>query len=295
LFLHEGTHAFMDRVAGGMGPPWYAEGLAELLGTHRWQNGTLTLGYLPKDKLEAPGWGRVRIVKDQIAAGQDLSPDQILAYGPTAHLRNEPYGWCWALAVFLDEHPRYQQRFRGLRQLVRGGELTARFRQQMQDDWADFCEEWQVFVMNIDYGYDVARAAIQRRPAAPLPATGATVTIAADRGWQSAGVRLESGATYRLEASGRYQVAQATQPWWCEPRGVTIHYHQGLPLGQLLGAIRDESRPLSGLTPLVHPEAVGHARDWTVAEGGTLYLKINESAAHLADNQGQITVRINRK
>ena len=33
------------------------------------------------------------------------------------------------------------------------------------------------------------------------------VTIAADRGWQSSGVWLEAGKTYRMTARGRYQIA----------------------------------------------------------------------------------------
>ena len=28
---------------------------------------------------------------------------------------NEAYAWCWAAAKFLDSHPRYRDRFRGLR------------------------------------------------------------------------------------------------------------------------------------------------------------------------------------
>ncbi len=39
LLLHEGTHAFMNRWLGGAGPPWYMEGMAELLGTHQWSGG----------------------------------------------------------------------------------------------------------------------------------------------------------------------------------------------------------------------------------------------------------------
>ena len=35
LLLHEGTHGFMNTLLGGCGPPWYMEGMAELLATHR--------------------------------------------------------------------------------------------------------------------------------------------------------------------------------------------------------------------------------------------------------------------
>ncbi len=39
LLLHEGTHAFMDAMFGGCGPPWYMEGMAELLATHSYRDG----------------------------------------------------------------------------------------------------------------------------------------------------------------------------------------------------------------------------------------------------------------
>ena len=295
LLLHEGTHAFMSHFLGSMGPPWYGEGMAELLGTHRWQDGVITLGYVPLDKSETPGWGRVKIIKDEIAAGRGMMPAAILDYGPQAHRQNEPYAWCWGLASFLDSHPRYQERFRQLRHMVPDPNSTAWFKQQLQNDWPELNEEWQLFVMNLEYGYDVRRAAIVRKDAQPLPDRGATATIAADRGWQSAGIRLEAGGRYRLEASGRYQVGKTSDIWWCEPGGITLHYYQGRPLGQLLAAVRDDTQPPAGLTPLARPEPVGLETTLTPPAAGTLYLRINESAAKLSDNAGQIEVRIRRE
>ena len=52
LLLHEGTHGFMFTLLGSCGPPWYMEGLAEDLGTHRLEDGRLTLGYMPKSRAE---------------------------------------------------------------------------------------------------------------------------------------------------------------------------------------------------------------------------------------------------
>jgi hypothetical protein len=292
LLLHEGTHAFMDLIVGGLGPPWYAEGMAELLGTHQWQEGKLTLAHMPGQKTETPGWGRIKIVKDQLADGNGMMPDDIMRYGPQAHLRNEPYGWCWALTAFFDSHPRTQDAFRELRKKIRTADLTQWFRQQVEDDWGDLSEDWQVFVMNIEYGYDIARSAIVRKSAQAVPPSGATATIAADRGWQSTGIRLAAGSTYRLDATGRYQIAETSKIWWCEPGGVTIHYYQGRPLGVLLGAVRDHSQPLKGLSPLVKPQTIGLGTTIRPRHDGTLYLKINESAAELSDNQGQITLRV---
>ncbi len=130
------------------------------------------------------------------------------------------------------------------------------------------------------------------RPRSRCLQWGSTATVAADRGWQSAGIRLEAGGKYRLEATGRYQVGKTTDIWWCEPGGVTLHYYQGRPLGLLLAAVRDDTQPLAGLTPLARPEAVGVQTTLTPPAAGTLYLRINESAAKLSDNAGQIEVRI---
>ena len=149
--------------------------------------------------------------------------------------------------------------------------------------------------MDLEYGYDVGRAAIVRKRVQALPASGATAMIVADRGWQSAGVRLEAGGQYRLEAKGRYQVGKTTDIWWCEPGGVTLHYYQGRPLGLLLAAIRDDTQPPAGLTPLARPQTVGLETSLTAPSAGTLYLRINESAAKLSDNSGQIDVRIRRE
>jgi hypothetical protein len=267
--------------------------MAELLGTHQWRDGKLTLAYMPGQKTETPGWGRIRIVKDQLAAGNGKWPADIMNYGPQAHLRNEPYGWCWALAAFYDSHPRSQKAFRALRTKVRTADLTQWFQQQVEEFRADLSEDWQLFVMNIEYGYDIERSAIVRKTAQAVPPSGATATLAADRGWQSTGILLTEGSTYDIRGTGRYQVAVTNDEiWWCEPGGVTIHYYQGRPLGVLLAAVRNDSEPLGGSTPLLAPGTIGLGTTYTPQSTGTLYLKINESAADLSDNQGQITVRV---
>ena len=49
---------------------------------------------------------------------------------------------------------------------VRHDDFNDRFYRLFQRDWPDLCEEWQVMVAGMEYGYDVARAAIDFRPAA---------------------------------------------------------------------------------------------------------------------------------
>ncbi len=297
LLLHEGVHSFMYQLIGTAGPPWYMEGIAELLATHRWQDGQLTVGYFPHDSAEVPGLGRIQLIQADVAAGKGLSVSQVLAYDSRAHMQVQPYAWSWALAAFLDGHPRYHDRFRQAADFVRQGKFEARFRELFAADWPQLCDEWQVFAANLDYGYDFAHMAIDFRPGKPLPAGGAEAVVAADRGWQSSGVRVEAGKQYRLRASGRYRIGEKPSTWWCEPGGVTIRYNQGRPLGMLLAAIHaDRARQTadagSDLSSLSQPAGVGLATLLAPAQSGTLYFRVNEPAGELADNLGQLTVEI---
>ena len=294
LLLHEGTHAFMQWSLGACGPPWYMEGVAELLATHRWQDGKATLRYFPKSREETPHWGRIKIIRDDLAANRGKLPEDVMQYDHAAHLNVEPYAWCWALATFFDSDPFTQPKFRELRRFTTGTEsqFNEQFRRWIEPEWPRLVRQWKVFVFNVEYGYSLARELIEPKPTQSLPAQGAEVTLAADRGWQSTGIRLDAGTTYRFEASGRFQVADQPKIWWCEPNGVTIRYHRGLPLGILLGAIVDEDDPSRDVTAWIHPDPLGLRRESTVDRSGTLYLRINDSPAELDDNAGELTVHI---
>lgn len=294
LLLHEGTHAFMAWHLGGSGPPWYSEGMAELMGTHRWQDGRLTLSYFPKNREEASHWGRVKIIRDEFQAQRGKTLLEVMQYGPRAHLQNEPYAWCWAATTFLDNHPDYREAFRQLRSQSgdRTNDFSSAFYQKLKADWPKIAEQWQLFVVEMDYGYDVAKAAVDYKPGSPLPPNGADVTIRADRGWQSTGIRLEAGKTYNITAAGRYQVGKLPKPWWCEPGGVTIRYYRGQPLGMLMGAVRADDGSGEKITRLALPQPIGLSRQISMKQSGTLYLRINEFSGALADNSGEVKVHV---
>jgi hypothetical protein len=366
----------MFSTLGSCGPFWYMEGIAEFLATHRWRDGRLTLGYMPKSRDEVPGWGRVRILQDAVAARTALRWQAILDSPSTGKGDTASYAWRWAAATLLDRHPRYQQRFRQLSQSVNEPDFNQRFHTLFEADWQALCEEWQLMVVNLEYGYDVVRSAIDFTPGKPLlpnaspPLAGegqtnqdsprplgdgqinqesprplgegqgaraggaatesrlpspakATVTVAADRGWQNSGLRLEAGTTYQLAASGRYQIAKqpkreessqrpGAQPsrdsskdsspeghadagdaiWWCEPGGVTIRYYHGQPLGILLAAVRPDQPKPGSTTALLHPSIIGRAATLAPKESGTLFLKVNDSAGELDDNAGELKAEI---
>jgi hypothetical protein len=293
LFLHEGTHAFMFTVLGSCGPPWYMEGMAEMLATHRWHEGKLEMNHFPGAREEAPMWGRIKIIRDGYDARQAKTLRGVLQYGPQAHRETEPYAWCWAAATLLDRHPHYAQRFRHMTKLVRQADFNDQFLRAVGDDWDALAEEWQVFIDGLEYGTDVARTAIDFTPGKPLNGR-AKVAVAADRGWQNSGLRLEAGATYQLRASGRYQVADKPRPWPCEPNGVSIRYYKGRPLGILLAAVHPDGPPPSGPSPLISPTPIGLGQNLTPKLSGTLFFRINDSNGELADNAGSLSVEVVR-
>jgi hypothetical protein len=271
--------------------------MAELLATHQWRDGKLTLAVMPRSKEEVPYWGRIKIVKDDWAAGRGMSLVDVMKFDNRAHLRVEAYGWCWAAAAFFDGHPLTQSAFRELKNQTRnrGVEFSRQFYTSLREQWPAIALDWQIFLADADYGYDFARAAVVQRGSGPLPAGGAKVSILTDRGWQSTGVRLEAGRSYKIEASGRYQVAGGPPPWPCEAGGVTIRYERGRPVGMLLGAVADVEGADFAATPFAQPVPIGLLAELTPTASGTLYLKINEAAGGLADNQGTLSVSISAK
>ena len=295
LLLHEGTHAFMHTLVGGVGPAWYAEGMAELLATHRLEGGKLTLNYFPKSRDEVSKWGRIEIVEHDFAARRAKDLTKVFGYNPRTDAENEWYGWCWAVAAFLDGHPRYRTRFRQLPRIVKRPDFTTAVTQAFGADWRRLQEDWRLYAANLDYGYDFARMEIETKAPEQLSADKAKVKVAADRGWQASGVRLEAGKKYRLRASGRYQVASKPRVWWCEPGGVTIRYYRGRPLGMLLAAVGADDAGETSPGSLVNPTAVGLETTLTPDRDGTLYLRINDSPGSLADNAGSLSVEIVRQ
>jgi len=286
LLLHEGTHGFMNQWLGGNGPPWFSEGLAEYLGTHVWRDGQLQLGYVPRDNEEAPHWGRVKIIKDEVAAGRALSLTQVMQFGPRAHLNVEPYAWCWAAVLLMDQHPAFHDALHAsLQDLQQPTDaFFTKMKGRIGKHWNELELNWQVLLMNMDYGYDVRAAAVQLMDQpAQMP-----ITISSKLCWQSTGFELEKGKSYELSATGRFKIAERSKPWMSEANGITIHYYHGQPLGLLLAAVVPDDQPerLRAVIP------VGLHATITPKESGTLFFCVNENPAQLGDNEGEIKVEV---
>ena len=130
LLLHECTHCFMTFVPGPTPPVWYMEGMAELFGTHRVDgDGRGEFRILPAAADVVDGWGRIAAIRRDCAEGRSLTLEGVLELPAEAFFRPEAYAWSWGLCRFLDSHPRYQERFRRLREHLHDGEFAVRFRE----------------------------------------------------------------------------------------------------------------------------------------------------------------------
>lgn len=299
LLIHEGTHGFLRAHFGEHVPPWYNEGIAELLGTHFWDGRTLRLAYLPRSRDEVPLWGRVKIIRDAVTAEQPLAVPQILDFGPTAHRNVEPYGWCWAFTALLENDPRFHGSFRRLVQFINYPDFNPRLVRLLGSAWKDLQYQWLIVLADLDYGYDFARTVTEFRPGAPVLPLGHVIRVEAAKGWQNSGLLLDDTRSYELSASGRFIIARDEVPWECEPQGVTIRYHRGKPLGALLAAVvptADElPDPLAEVkTPgsFFRPILVGRRLILRPPRKGTLFLRVNDSPAELSDNSGEVIVRL---
>lgn len=297
LILHEGVHSLMNTVLGSCGPPWYMESTAEYLGTHRLDaEGKVTVGTMPQNRQEVPMWGRIKLIRDAIAAGRARSLDEVLRFIPDAYSNDEAYAWSWAAATLLDRSPETQKIYRGLAKHTTDPQFNQRVRRLLRSRWKDLTRQWLILIDSLEYGHDIPRTTVDMKTGQPMGSDTVNVSVAADRGWQNSGVKLESGRTYRLTAQGRYRIVRGengSPDWISEPGGVSIRYHAGRPLGLLQAAILPDTP--GNTYPLFEPIDVGLETTLTPKVSGTLLLRINDSPAELEENQGEATVQIEAK
>jgi hypothetical protein len=294
LMLHEATHAFMTFMPDTRSALWYLEGMAEVFGTHEQRtDGNYDFGVMPRAPEDVPGWGRVTIVRDEYAAMRAKSIHALFDYVPNDFSQNPPYAWSWALTHFLRQHPRYKDRFLQLGRTARGRTFNQTFGELYDPDHWELEAEWGLFVVNLQYGYDVPRAAIDFIDGDLLDmATTANCSITADRGWQSSRVLVEQGNAYQITATGEVTLAEGTRPWISEPDGISIDYADGEPVGKLLACIRDDDTAQT--ESMLHVLPIARSRRFRAPISGTLYLRINDRWDRLADNRGRYRVQVER-
>lgn len=283
LLFHEATHCFMTIMPDTSLPKWYLEGMAELVATHRIEeDGTIVFGVLPEDKEQYAGWGRIKTIQEEVAAGRFKSIAQIRSIeriDPVDEVRD--YAWSWALCYFLDAHPRYQERFRSLRHHWRSGAFPDEFDRLFVEDMNQLNTEWLLFITSLMEGYDIERAAVRWSP----ESEGEASIIHADRGWQSTGWTISEGESYHIIAEGEVTLANDPKPWVSQPQGITLEYFSGKPIGRLVGIVVD---PTFDQTPQVID--FGNDSTWKATTSGTLFLRVNDAWNSLSNNVGSYQV-----
>lgn len=288
LLLHEGTHAFMQWALGGSGQPWYSEGMAEMLGVHRWSEGKLQLNYRLKSKEEAEYWGRVKIINEDVAEGNSKTLEQVFQIQNIAFRSVRSYAWAWAACKFFSQHPLSRAQFNNLRNHASdvSGDFNRRFFRAIENDMPQLQSDWELYINEMDYGVLVEQLSIFDAAAGD---DGTTFSIDATRGWQKTKFQVQRGKTYTIKAKGRYQIADNEAPWECEPGGITIEYYRGHPLGMLMaGSVAEQD----GAKGLLQQQPIGLNGVFTAESDGFICFRVNESPANLDDNSGSLIVTI---
>ncbi|MEX2286894.1 MAG: hypothetical protein WD648_07385 [Planctomycetaceae bacterium] len=298
LMLHEATHCVTMMMPDTHALTWYLEGMAELFGTHRIdESGKIHFGVMPADPNEFVGWGRIEMIRREIAAGRFRSLDDINSWFPEDFLATPPYAWSWALCEFLNTHPRYRERFRKLTRSMTGDRFLPAVRDAFAPDLPQLRTEWPLYAHSLEMGFDIERSVIDFRAGAPLSADRPqrTFAVAVDRGWQSSEIRLDAGTEYELVATGRFTLAKQPKPWESEPQGISFLYSEGRPLGMLLAAIHTRTDP-NDMSPetMLDVMPVGAQLRFTAAATGTLYFRVNDFWSKLRDNEGRVEVRVTK-
>ena len=292
LLIHEGTHSFMQWFLGGTGAPWYTEGMAEMLGVHLWKDGKLKINFHLKDRKQAEYWGRIKLIHKDLKQGIMRSLDDVFNIQATSFREVRFYAWSWAACEFLSNHSKSRAAFANLKNTA--DQSPERFNQafinSLRDSLPQLERDWQLFIHEIDFGYDARAATVNKSRVSNNDL--AVFDIQSNLSWQATNITVERGEQFAISSMGRYLIAKRNEmPWPCEPGGITIEYYRGNPLGQLMVGVLGTDGNIAGLK---NPIAVGLNRNIEFTHSGILCLRVNESPTQLFDNEGTLKVEIKK-
>ncbi|MDR1922884.1 MAG: hypothetical protein LBQ66_00805 [Planctomycetaceae bacterium] len=217
LLLHEEVHAFIVYAFGVTGAYWFREGIAEMLATHKYENGKLTSCWYPSDNLSVPHFGRIEVIQRLIATNKISATKNEIAQNDSVEKKYtskntntklinlnllsrfggdgiglselEVYSLCWGFAMFCENHERYHKAYRQIVTKLEnsGDEVMQRFvmliardqKMSLTEARRQLEYDWYDFQMNICYGYDFERTVIDYNLPTKKNAI-TTNTIAAD-------------------------------------------------------------------------------------------------------------------
>ena len=312
LLLHEGVHAFTITLRDLDTPPWYTEGIAEYLATHRLADAAAddTVRSIPERFAPTPlparpedveQLGRIERLRALRRAAECPGLDTILGADAADHRDLSAYAANWAAVTLLARHPAYAAAFRAAERGPLDRRFTARLAASPGWDAAAAARDFDAFTDELDYGFDFVRSRLDWSPGQPLE-ENRTVDVPAGSGWTNTGCRLRAGDRYTFSASGRclLEVLPADAASGreevrieTEPAGISLAWYRGRPLGRLLVAQWVE-KPTDGGRPRFVVIAAGQSGELRAPVDGVAYCKLNEPPGELADSEGRFTVALRR-
>jgi hypothetical protein len=208
---------------------------------------------------------------------------EIVAPGQVTGDSWQNYAWRWALCHLLANNENYASRFRplGLGLLM---EQPVSFEQVYGPMANEISFEYLFFLKHFDAGYRVDLCSWdwkrKFRPLAVNSSNVISVRVIAARGWQGTGLSLASGAEYEFAATGKWQLAK-------EGDSLSADGDDG-GAGRLVGVLLKDFE-------LGEPFELGATGSFTAAGDGNLYLRCRDAWNEVADNKGQLTVKLKLK
>ena len=321
LFLHEGVHSIATTLRHAETDAWYTEGLAELLSTHRIEDGHCVLTPIPESSADVQQLGRIEALREARLSGKAKSIEEVFASPPDSHFHVSSYAWNWAAVAMLTEHPRYAAAMAKLQQGPLDQSFTARLLASADINQEILVRDFDAFSDDVDYGYRFSHSAVDWLAEESLT-DQKTVVVNSSRGWQSAGIFLSRGDRVRFTAKGRFtlgsispEIDQSGSPLTLtsEADGITLEWYRGRPLGRLLVSQWIDHAPLVS-SRVAKPKddrlkqdhghfdarpgffilETGQSAEFVAAFDGPLFCKMNDFPRSLADNTGTLDVTFKR-
>lgn len=290
LLLHEGVHAFTFTLRRLAAPSWYAEGIAELLATHRLDDGRFVATPLPERAGDVEQLGRVETIRRLRAGAACPGLAEVFATPPSPRHDIPAYAASWAAVALLSLHPAHAAVFHALE----AGPLDARLDERLAalDGWDAIraARDFDAFTDELDYGFDFARSAVDWSDGEPL-ARRVRVAVAADRGWQPTGVACRRGEAVEFAAVGRVGVGRAGETALeSTADGISLRWYRGRPVGRLL--LAQWGTPAAGGRPCFRVLGEGTRGTVVAPDDGVLHAKINAPPGALAGHSGALELHL---
>lgn len=290
LLLHEGVHAFTFSFRRLAAPTWYMEGIAELLATHRLDEGRFVATPIPLEAADVEQLGRIEALRALRESGAIPGLADVFATPPSPRHEIARYATIWAATALLSLHPAHAATFRALEEGPLDGRLDERLASLPGWDAERAARDFDAFTADVDYGFDFGRSAVDWSTGRALAARVRSA-IAADRGWQTTGVALARGERVEFVATGRSGLGSAGDvPLEGTAEGISLRWYRRRPLGRLL--LGQWAEPPEGGRPRFVVVAEGARGRFTAVTDGVLQAKINAPPLALAHHHGALDLHL---